>query len=96
MRTEGKESKATQRFQIEVLIETMGRNPTILHTKSKSEAHQKPASIPNSQIRGLSNLCSLDGSSAEEGLGPTYFSLKPNNAIVLVTVCLLVGSKHKG
>ena len=24
---------------------------------------------PNSQIRGLSNLCSLDGPSAEEGLG---------------------------
>lgn len=38
MRTKGKESKATQRFQIEVLIETMGRNSTMLHIKSKSES----------------------------------------------------------
>lgn len=58
MRTEEKESEATQRFQIDVLRETTGRDPTILYTKSKSEAHQKPASMPNSQISGLSNLFS--------------------------------------
>lgn len=35
----------------------MGRDPAILHAQSKSEAHQKPASMPNGPIRGSSEPC---------------------------------------
>lgn len=37
MRTEGKNSQATQRFQIEVLRETVGKDAVILCVFSESE-----------------------------------------------------------
>lgn len=48
----------------------MGRNPTMLHTKSKSESPSETSINTKQPNQRLVNLCSLDGPSTEEGLGP--------------------------